>query len=95
MSSTALAAHLHITRQQLYLIERNKTPNPGALTVAAMADIFGVSTDYLLGRCAQDVVVCPIPARLTLVIPPPDAYTQTDATPLVRALSPLPDKDYW
>jgi transcriptional regulator with XRE-family HTH domain len=32
------------------MIERNKTTNPGVLTVEAIADTLRVSIDYLLGR---------------------------------------------
>jgi len=48
MSAAKLAERVGISRQQLYMIESSKTPDPGALTVAAIADVLGISTDTLL-----------------------------------------------
>jgi transcriptional regulator with XRE-family HTH domain len=48
MPAAVLAKRAGITRQQLYFIEGNKTRDPGALTVLAIAEQLGVSTDYLL-----------------------------------------------
>jgi transcriptional regulator with XRE-family HTH domain len=48
MPAAVLATRAGITRQQLYFIERNKTLDPGALTVLRIAEALGVSTDYLL-----------------------------------------------
>jgi transcriptional regulator with XRE-family HTH domain len=48
MPAAELARRVHITRQQLYMIETHKTLDPGVLTVEAIADEFGVTTDYLL-----------------------------------------------
>jgi transcriptional regulator with XRE-family HTH domain len=48
ISATLLAERVGITRQQLYMIESNKTLDPGVLTVMAIADQLGVTTDYLL-----------------------------------------------
>jgi transcriptional regulator with XRE-family HTH domain len=48
MPGAELARRVHISRQQLYMIETHKTLDPGALTVEAIADEFGVTTDYLL-----------------------------------------------
>jgi transcriptional regulator with XRE-family HTH domain len=50
MSAAELARRIGVTRQQLSMIESNKTPNPGALTVKAIAEALDVSTDFLLGR---------------------------------------------
>src|SRR5216683_7179179 len=50
MSQVELARRAHISRQMLYMIESNKTPDPGVLKVKAIADVLGVSTDELLGR---------------------------------------------
>jgi transcriptional regulator with XRE-family HTH domain len=48
MSAAELARRVDITRQQLYMIERSKTADPGALTILKIADVLGVSTDFLL-----------------------------------------------
>ena len=48
MPATVLAERGGISRQQLHMIETNKTPDPGALTVLQIAEALGVSTDYLL-----------------------------------------------
>jgi Predicted transcriptional regulators len=48
MAAAELARRVEISRNQLYMIENNKTPDPGALTVMAIAEVLGVSTDFLL-----------------------------------------------
>jgi transcriptional regulator with XRE-family HTH domain len=48
MPASVLAKRVGISRQQLHMIEGNKTLDPGALTVLRIADALGVSTDYLL-----------------------------------------------
>ena len=48
MTGAELARRVHITSQQLYMIETHRTLDPGVLTVEAIADEFGVTTDYLL-----------------------------------------------
>ena len=48
MPGAKLARRVHVTRQQLYMIETHKTLDPGILTIEAIADEFGVTTDYLL-----------------------------------------------
>ena len=48
MPAAVLAKRVELSRQQLYSIESNETENPGALTVLAIAEALGVSTDYLL-----------------------------------------------
>ena len=53
MSAAELARRVAITRQQIYMIESNKSPDPGVLTVKAIADVLGVSVDSLLGPAAQ------------------------------------------
>jgi transcriptional regulator with XRE-family HTH domain len=50
MSATELARRIGVSRQLLYMIESNKTPDPGALKVKAIAEVLGVSTDYLLSH---------------------------------------------
>jgi transcriptional regulator with XRE-family HTH domain len=65
MPATVLAERGGISRQQLHMIETNKTPDPGALTVLRIADALGVSTDYLLKgkrktrRLTDDVELLP------------------------------------
>jgi DNA-binding XRE family transcriptional regulator len=48
LSVQELAKRVEISRQQLHMIETNKTLDPGALTVLRIADALGVRTDYLL-----------------------------------------------
>jgi transcriptional regulator with XRE-family HTH domain len=48
MPASVLAKRVEISRQQLHMIETNKTIDPGALTVLRIAEALGVSTDYLL-----------------------------------------------
>jgi transcriptional regulator with XRE-family HTH domain len=48
MPASVLAKRVEISRQQLHMIERNETTNPGVLTVLRIAEALGVSTDYLL-----------------------------------------------
>jgi transcriptional regulator with XRE-family HTH domain len=48
MSAAKLAERVNITRQHLYMIESGRTADPGALTVAAIAEVLGVTTDALL-----------------------------------------------
>ena len=66
MPAAVLAKRVEISRQQLYMIETNKTADPGALTVLRIADALGVSTDYLLKgkrktrRLTDDVELLPI-----------------------------------
>ena len=50
MSATLLAERAGITRQLLYMIESNRTLDPGVLKVKAIAEVLKVSVDYLLGR---------------------------------------------
>jgi transcriptional regulator with XRE-family HTH domain len=65
MPAAVLADRVGISRQQLYFIERNKTLDPGALTVLRIAEELGVSTDYLLKgtrkvrRLTDDVELLP------------------------------------
>jgi transcriptional regulator with XRE-family HTH domain len=72
MTTAALAKRVGISRQQLYFIERNKTLDPGALTVLKIAEQLGVSTDYLLKgtrkvkRLIDDVEILPTLPALAL-----------------------------
>jgi transcriptional regulator with XRE-family HTH domain len=71
MPGAVLAKRVGISRQQLYMIETNKTEDPGALTVLRIADALGVSTDFLLKgkrktrRLTEDVEI--LPAETALV----------------------------
>ena len=49
MSQDALAERLQVSRQAVSRWERDETM-PETDKVVALADIFGVTTDYLLGR---------------------------------------------
>ena len=49
MSATLLANRAGINRQLLYMIESNRTLDPGVLKVKAIAEVLKVSVDYLLG----------------------------------------------
>ena len=50
MSQAELARRIKLSKQALYQIESNKTPDPGVLKVKAIADVLKVSVDSLLGR---------------------------------------------
>jgi transcriptional regulator with XRE-family HTH domain len=54
MSQAELARRIKVSKQTMYQIESNKTPDPGALKVKAIADVLRVSTDYLLGRTNEE-----------------------------------------
>ena len=52
MSQDALAERLGVSRQAVSRWERDETmPDPDK--IVALADLFGVTTDYLLGRSEQ------------------------------------------
>lgn len=48
MSQTELADHLRVTRVTVSRWERGKN-NPSAQMIASLSDLFGCSSDYLLG----------------------------------------------
>ena len=50
MSQAELARRIHVSKNTMNLIETSKTSDPAASKVKAVADVLGVSTDYLLGR---------------------------------------------
>ena len=62
MSATLLAKRAAITRQQLYMIESNRTPDPGVLTIKAIAKVLRVSVDFLLN--GTDTASEPLPTAL-------------------------------
>jgi transcriptional regulator with XRE-family HTH domain len=45
-----LAKRTHIAESAIQRICAGEAKNPGAWTIAAIADVLGVSTDWLLGR---------------------------------------------
>jgi transcriptional regulator with XRE-family HTH domain len=49
-----LARRIGISNTAMNQIESGKTPDPAASRIKAIADVLGVSTDYLLGRCEAD-----------------------------------------
>ena len=63
MSQSELARRIKVSKQTMYQIESNKTPDPGALKVKAIADVLRVSTDYLLGRTNEDAQTTPSAAK--------------------------------
>jgi transcriptional regulator with XRE-family HTH domain len=65
MSQAELARRIKISKQALYQIESNKTPDPGVLKVKAIADVLGVSLDYLTGRKDEESAL--LPAGVALV----------------------------
>jgi transcriptional regulator with XRE-family HTH domain len=50
ISQAELARRIKISKQAMYQIENNLTPDPGVLKVKAVADVLEVSVDALLGR---------------------------------------------
>jgi transcriptional regulator with XRE-family HTH domain len=50
ISQAELARRIRISKQAMYQIENNLTPDPGVLKVKAVADVLDVSMDALLGR---------------------------------------------
>ena len=54
MSQAELSRRVGISKNTMNLIELNKTPDPAASIVKAVADTLRVSADYLLGRKEED-----------------------------------------
>jgi transcriptional regulator with XRE-family HTH domain len=54
MSQAELARRIKISKQAMYQIETNKTPDPGVLKVKAIANALKVSVDYLVGLKDED-----------------------------------------
>ena len=50
MSQAELARRIQISANAMNQIETGKTPDPGILHIMAIADVLGVSIDYLVGR---------------------------------------------
>jgi transcriptional regulator with XRE-family HTH domain len=60
MSQAELARRIKVSKQALYQIESNKTPDPGVLKVKAIADVLKISVDALLGREAEESASQPV-----------------------------------
>ncbi len=54
MSQAELARRIKISTTSMNQIESGETPDPRASRIRAIADVLGVSTDYLLGRKDKD-----------------------------------------
>ena len=54
MSQTELAKSLHVSQQVITKWENNRT-EPSSNVLASIADYFGVSADYLLGKTNEKV----------------------------------------
>jgi transcriptional regulator with XRE-family HTH domain len=50
ISQAELSRRIKISKQAMYQIENNLTPDPGVLKVKAIADVLETSVDTLLGR---------------------------------------------
>jgi transcriptional regulator with XRE-family HTH domain len=59
MSQAELSRRVEISKNAMNLIETNKTTDPAASIVKAIADVLQVSTDYLLGRKDEDSDLLP------------------------------------
>lgn len=69
-SQERLASLIGISQQAVYKYE-NLSVEPDIQTLIRLADLFGVSVDYLIGRAERLVV--PIDDRATLIISPDEA----------------------
>jgi transcriptional regulator with XRE-family HTH domain len=94
MSAAELARRVAITRQQIYMIESNKSPDPGVLTVKAIADVLGVSVDSLLGPAEKATPPAVTATRQETSAPAPAARRKgsaTNGTHTAPATSPEPE----
>lgn len=76
MSQTELARRVKVSKQTIWEIESNRTPDPGVRKVQAIAKILQVSMDSLLD-VAGDLLSESMPASLELV----DASHQAGSRP--------------
>ena len=53
MSQAELARRIKVSMNAMNKIEMGETPDPRASRIKAIADVLGVTTDYLLGRTEQ------------------------------------------
>ena len=65
MSQAELARRIKVSLNTMNKIEAGDTPDPRASRIKAIADVLGVSADYLLGR--EDEKSEPLPAAEALV----------------------------
>jgi transcriptional regulator with XRE-family HTH domain len=63
LSQTALGDKVGLSTNGISLIERGEV-DPRASIIRAIADVLGVSTDYLLGRKDEDTVALPTEAAM-------------------------------
>jgi len=54
MSQAELARRIGISGQAMYQIENGKTPDPQASRITMIAQVLGVSADYLLGLIEEE-----------------------------------------
>ena len=54
MSQAELARRIGVSTTTMNQIESGDTPDPRASRIRAIADVLGVSADYLLGRESED-----------------------------------------
>jgi transcriptional regulator with XRE-family HTH domain len=54
MSQAELARRIKVSLNTMNKIEAGETPDPRASRIKAIADVLGVSADYLLGREGED-----------------------------------------
>jgi transcriptional regulator with XRE-family HTH domain len=65
MSQAELARRIKVSLNTMNKIEAGETPDPRASRIRAIADVLGVSADFLLGRKDEDVEL--LPAAVALV----------------------------
>ena len=54
MSQAELSRRIRVSLTTMNKIEAGETPDPRASRIKAIADVLGVSADYLLGRKADE-----------------------------------------
>ena len=64
MSQAELARRIKVSLNTMNKIEAGETPDPRASRIRAIADVLGVSADFLLGRKDEDVELLPTAAVL-------------------------------
>ncbi len=61
-SMVEIAAGAGLSAETLRKIETGRAPTPAFFTVAALAEVLGLSLDEVLRRCAPAPVPVPVPA---------------------------------
>ena len=64
MSQAELSRRIGVSLTTMNKIEAGETPDPRASRIKAIADVLGVSTDFLLGREEEESE--PVPTALAL-----------------------------